>query len=66
MCQQAVEKLVKGLYTMYIDDNVPRAHNIKTLFERFENKLTVQVPTEVYHLLVFFPAIIWAAGIPIL
>jgi len=27
MCQQAVEKLVKGLYTLYTDDSVPRIHN---------------------------------------
>ncbi|MDR2607986.1 MAG: HEPN domain-containing protein [Treponema sp.] len=50
MCQQAVEKLVKGLYTVYIDDNVPRVHNIKTLFERFEDKLTVPILPEVFQL----------------
>jgi HEPN domain-containing protein len=48
MCQQAIEKLVKGLYAIYIDDNVPRVHNIKTLFERFEDKLIVRVMPEVY------------------
>ena len=31
MCQQAVEKLVKGLYVLYIDDNVPKTHNIRVL-----------------------------------
>ncbi|MDR1388929.1 MAG: HEPN domain-containing protein [Treponema sp.] len=50
MCQQAIEKLVKGLYTMYINDTVPRVHNIKTLFERFGDKLTVHVSPEVYQL----------------
>ena len=50
MCQQALEKLVKGLYTLYIDDNVPHIHNIKTLFERFEHKLSVQALPDVYHL----------------
>jgi HEPN domain-containing protein len=50
MCQQAIEKLVKGLYTVYIDDAVPRVHNIKTLFERFEDKLDVQALPEVYQL----------------
>jgi HEPN domain-containing protein/predicted nucleotidyltransferase len=49
MCQQALEKLVKGLYTVYVDDNVPKAHSIKTVFERFEDKLTVQVHQEVRH-----------------
>jgi HEPN domain-containing protein len=28
MCQQAIEKLTKGLYILYNDDNVPRIHNI--------------------------------------
>jgi HEPN domain-containing protein len=49
MCQQALEKLVKGLYTVYVDDNVPKAHNIKTIFERFEDKLAIQASQEVYH-----------------
>jgi HEPN domain-containing protein len=50
MRQQAVEKLVNGLYTVYMDDNVPRAHNIKTLFARFEDKLTVPVLPEIFQL----------------
>lgn len=28
MCQQSLEKIAKGLYNYYIDDNVPRVHNI--------------------------------------
>ena len=28
MCQQSLEKLAKGLYNYYIDDNVPHVHNI--------------------------------------
>jgi HEPN domain-containing protein len=28
MCQQSLEKLAKGLYNFYIDDNVPRVHSI--------------------------------------
>lgn len=43
-CQQAIEKLVKGLYVLYVDDNVPRVHNIKALVERFEDKLPIAVP----------------------
>ena len=39
MCQQAIEKLVKGLYILYIDDNVPRLHDINVIFERFKDKL---------------------------
>jgi len=43
MCQQAVEKYCKGLYTLYIDDNVPKIHNIKTIVSRFKDKLPVAV-----------------------
>ena len=46
MCQQAVEKLVKGLYTLYVDDNVPRVHNIKLIVECFKDKLPVEVQKE--------------------
>ncbi len=43
MCQQAVEKLVKGLYVLYVDDNVPRTHNIRTIIRRYEKKLPVEL-----------------------
>jgi HEPN domain-containing protein len=43
MCQQAIEKLVKGLYTLYIDDNVPKIHDINSVFTKFEGKLPVPV-----------------------
>ena len=45
MCQQAIEKLIKGLYLLYIDDNVPRLHDINAIFERFKAKLT-ENPTD--------------------
>ena len=41
MCQQALEKLCKGLYTLYLDDNVPKIHNIRQIFLCFKNKLPV-------------------------
>jgi len=50
MCQQALEKLVKGLYILYVDDNVPRLHDITKLLERFEDKLPVSVPPDKYSL----------------
>jgi len=50
MCQQAIEKLCKGLYTFYLDDNVPKIHNIKQLFLCFEEKLSVIVDEDKYHL----------------
>lgn len=46
MCQQAVEKLTKGLYTVYIDDNIPRIHNIISVIERFEDKLPESMSEE--------------------
>jgi HEPN domain-containing protein len=39
MCQQAIEKLVKGLYILYVDDDVPRLHNINDILSRFSDKL---------------------------
>jgi HEPN domain-containing protein len=50
MCQQAIEKFVKGLYTLYLDDNIPKIHNIPTLVERFEDKLTAPVSKDMYDL----------------
>jgi HEPN domain-containing protein len=50
MCQQAVEKLVKGLYTLYISDNVPRTHNITNLVREFEDKLPEPVTDTRYDL----------------
>ena len=50
MCQQAVEKLVKGLYVLYVDDNVPKTHNIRVLVERFESQLPEPVTEERYNL----------------
>ena len=41
-----IEKLVKGLYTLYTDDNFPRIHNIKSIIERFEDKLPVVMPDD--------------------
>ncbi|MDR0447284.1 MAG: HEPN domain-containing protein [Treponema sp.] len=51
MCQQAVEKLCKGLYTIYLDDNVPKIHNIKTVLSRFKDKLPTTVSEDILHFL---------------
>jgi HEPN domain-containing protein len=40
MCQQAIEKMCKGLYLFFIDDDVPRIHDINLLITKFENKLS--------------------------
>ena len=50
MCQQAIEKLCKGLYTLHIDDNVPKIHNIKQIFLCFEDKLLISVDEDKYNL----------------
>jgi HEPN domain-containing protein len=50
MCQQAVEKLVKGLYVIFVDDNVPRVHAMRQVLRAFEDKLPVPVSAETYRL----------------
>ena len=50
MCQQAVEKLVKGLYVLYVDDNIPKTHNIRVLIDKFENLLPDKVSDDHYDL----------------
>jgi len=50
MCQQAIEKLVKGLYILYIDDNIPYIHNIRVIIEKFESRLPEAVSDERYDL----------------
>lgn len=46
MCQQALEKLVKGLYVLYTGTEPPRTHNIWLVFSRvfekdiYKNKIT--------------------------
>jgi len=47
MCQQAVEKLVKGLYLLYLDDDIPRIHNIGKIVVCFEDKLTAKISLEI-------------------
>jgi HEPN domain-containing protein len=33
MCQQAIEKLIKGLHVWFLDQEPPRTHNIYTLYK---------------------------------
>jgi HEPN domain-containing protein len=47
MCQQAVEKLVKGLYGVYLGfDKIPRIHNINALIARFSDKFSQTIDQE--------------------
>jgi HEPN domain-containing protein len=51
MCQQAVEKLVKGVYGLYLDyDTIPRTHNIRRLVGDFSPDLLETVSEETYEL----------------
>ena len=40
MCQQSIEKLCKGLFLLYIDDNIPKIHDINSLISKFEDKIS--------------------------
>jgi HEPN domain-containing protein len=51
MCQQAIEKLCKGLYNFYIDDNVPRVHNIRFILSQIETKMSITITVEIYNLI---------------
>jgi HEPN domain-containing protein len=48
MCQQAIEALVKGLYILYIDDNIPKIYNIGDILKKFESKLSSPMSEETY------------------
>ena len=43
MCQQAIEKLCKGLYLLFLDDDIPRTHDINLLVTKFADKLPVAI-----------------------
>jgi HEPN domain-containing protein len=43
LCQQAIEKLCKGLYLLFIDDDVPYIHDINSLITRFADKLSESI-----------------------
>ena len=50
MCQQSLEKIAKGLYNFYIDDNVPRVHNISFILRKTFEKLGVDADDTQYRL----------------
>jgi len=56
MCQQALEKLAKGLYVLYIDDNIPRIHSIRQIIRAFEDKLPEAVTEKRYRLFDYLTA----------
>ena len=50
MCQQSLEKLAKGLYNYYIDDNVPRVHNISFVLSKVIDELKIEVEETTFQL----------------
>ncbi|MDR1085802.1 MAG: HEPN domain-containing protein [Deltaproteobacteria bacterium] len=42
-------KTCQGSYILFIDDNIPRTHNIRLLIEKIETKLSVEVSEERYN-----------------
>lgn len=51
MCQQALEKLAKGLYVYYVDDNVLRVHNISYILTKVIDHLAINVNDDTLALL---------------
>jgi HEPN domain-containing protein len=52
-CQQAIEKLIKGLYIFYNDDKVPYIHNLEVIFNKFGSKFQFIMPEDMYRHLVY-------------
>lgn len=50
LCQQAIEKLCKGLFTLYVNDEVPRVHNIRYVVNQFAHHLPAPITDEQNHL----------------
>ena len=50
MCQQAIEKLGKGLYNFHIGDEVPKIHNIRFILAKIEAELSVSIDPDIYRL----------------
>jgi len=46
MCQQSIEKLVKGLFAYYMPDTPPHLHNIKTIVVRIEPFFQKQIDAD--------------------
>ncbi|MDR0869641.1 MAG: HEPN domain-containing protein [Planctomycetaceae bacterium] len=46
MCQQTVEKLVKGLHIYYTGTEAPKLHDINQLLSRFSDKVPIEIDQE--------------------
>lgn len=49
-CQQALEKLSKGIYILLVSPRVPHVHSISDIIIPFEDQLTEPVDTEFFDL----------------
>ena len=43
MCQQAIEKICKELYILYLNDDVPHIHNIRQIIGKYADQLPEQI-----------------------
>ena len=50
MCQQAIEKLVKGLYIIFTNEDPPRIHDITKVLQIYAGKLPNAVSKDQYDL----------------
>jgi HEPN domain-containing protein len=48
-CQQALEKLLTGLYVIYSGNNFPYSHNGKEILMKFNSYLTVEIPQNTFY-----------------
>jgi HEPN domain-containing protein len=51
MCQQALEKLTKGLFIYWVDDDVPRVHNISFILKKVLDVVNLKADDSLYELL---------------
>ena len=42
MCQQSIEKLTKGIYTLFTDNDAPMVHNIWTIFKQLKKEVDLE------------------------
>jgi len=43
MSQQAIEKITKGIYTLYTDNEAPMIHNIWNIFKQLKKQVKIEV-----------------------
>lgn len=51
MCQQALEKLAKGLYIYFVGDEAPRVHSISYILTEVTDRLNIRVDEDIFTLL---------------